>query len=705
MDNTKKYDNRELSWIKFNERVLGEAEDREQPLMERVRFLGITASNLDEFFMVRVASLKDMVHADYSKEDFTGMTPKEQLEAIYQESHHFVDRQYDLWKRTLSGQLAEAGMRFLSYEETTDEEKEYLRRYFHEEIYPVLTPMAIDSSRPFPLIHNNTLNIIAMIGSDYATVQVPGVLPRLVKLPGKKKKRRILLLEDVITVHLPELFHNHEILCSGSFRIMRNADLNIDEEDASDLLLKIEKQLKKRQWGEVIRFDYDKHMDPRLLVYLKKQFRIQKHDMYAIDGPLDLSVLLKCYNLKGFKAYKKKKFHPYSICGIMEDEDIFSQIRKRDILLHHPYDSFDPVVEFIEKASNHKDVLAIKQTLYRVSGNSPIIKALSHAAEQGKQVTVLVELKARFEEEKNIRWAKKLEKAGVHVIYGLPGLKTHCKIALVVKKEEDGIRRYVHMGTGNYNDITATQYTDFGLFTCKRSMGEDATELFNMLSGYSQPLGWNHLIVAPDHMKEKLLSMIQRERAFAKSGEKAYIIGKCNALCDQDIMEAFYEASQEGVKIQLMVRGICCLLPNRKGLSENIEVHSTVGNYLEHARAYLFGNGGKEEIYLGSADLMPRNMERRVEILYPILDIRIKSQIRHILQIQWKDHRKAYHMNADGTYERVLHTTDNLIDAQAYFCQEAIWKEQRRRDNETEENHDLYPALSKLDSDGGLWKE
>lgn len=532
-DQPDNFTNRELSWLEFNQRILGEARDRKNPLFERMKFLSITASNLDEFFMVRIASLKDMVNAGYQKKDIAGMTAQEQLRALNEKMQAFCEKQYTTYNRALLPKLSEEGLEIISFSELSEKEMDFLEEYFHKNIYPVLTPMAIDSSRPFPLIQNKTLNIAALIKSrnkdkkekkeyDIATVQVPSVLPRVILLPqkdGPKRKCRVILLENVIEHYLDVLFLNHEIICSAPYRIMRNADLSIDEDDAEDLLKEIEKSLKMRQWGEVIKFEYEERMDKRLVKYLKKQFKVHSCDMYAFNGPLDLTFLMKCYGIEGFEDLKEAPYIPQKNKKLRADKNIFNQIRKGDVLLHHPYESFDPIVAFIKQAAEDENVLAIKQTLYRVSGHSPIIAALAQAAENGKQVTVLVELKARFDEENNINWARKLEKAGCHVIYGLVGLKTHCKIALVVRREADGIRRYVHLGTGNYNDSTAKLYTDTGMFTCRNAVGEDATAVFNMLSGYSEPANWNQLIVAPIWMKKRFLEMIARETQNAKEGK------------------------------------------------------------------------------------------------------------------------------------------------------------------------------------------
>lgn len=675
------YKNRESSWISFNDRVLSEARDKSLPLFERLKFLSITASNLDEFFMIRVASLKDMVHAGYMKRDIAGLTAQEQLEMILKETHDLVNMQYSTYNRSLLPALKQQGVEVITeHEKLTKDQKAFVDQYFVENVYPVLTPMAMDSSRPFPLIRNKSLNIGALISkkgeegtTEFATVQVPSVLPRIIYLPdGKNGAKRVILLEEVIERNIGQLFLNYDVVCAHPYRIMRNADLTIDEDEAADLLKEIQKQLKKRQWGEVIRLEIEDSMDKKLLKILKKEFAIKESDIFSISGPLDLTFLMKMYGMKGFDQHKTPKYQPQPVPDMMTDEDIFTQIRRGDILLHHPYMTFDPVVDFVKTAAKDPDVLAIKQTLYRVSGNSPIIAALAQAAENGKQVSVLVELKARFDEENNILWAKMLEKAGCHVIYGLVGLKTHSKITLVVRREEDGIRRYVHLGTGNYNDSTAKLYTDCGLLTCSEPIGEDATAVFNMLSGYSEPKSWNKLIVAPIWLRKRFLRLIGREAENAREGKPAHIIAKMNSLCDQEIIAALYEASAAGVKIELIVRGICCLKVGIPGVSENIHVRSIVGNFLEHSRIFYFHNNGEEEIYMGSADWMPRNLDKRVEILFPIECERLKKEAMHILQIQLADNTKAHILQPNGSYTKVDKRGKVLLCAQDYFCQEAI---------------------------------
>jgi len=653
--------NRELSWVSFDERVLNEARDKSIPLFERLKFISITSSNLDEFYMVRVASLKDQVHANYTKKDLSGMDAKEQLTEISKRTHELVQLQYNTYNRSAVPSLEHVGLTIISeHEKLTKEQAEYVDSYFEENIYPVLTPMAMDSARPFPLIRNKTLNIGALVQKkedsllsraedkkekkgkekekekelEFATVQVPSVLPRFILLPQDEKtgQRYVILLEEIIERNIGKLFLSYDVVCAHPYRVMRNADLSIDEDEASDLLKEIQKQLKKRQWGEVIRLEVEDKMDKRLLKMLEKG----------------------------------------------------------DILLHHPYMTFDPVVQFVQQAAKDPDVLAIKQTLYRVSGNSPIIAALAQAAENGKQVSVLVELKARFDEENNIVWAKMLEKAGCHVIYGLLGLKTHSKITLVVRREETGIRRYVHLGTGNYNDSTAKLYTDCGLLTCNAKIGEDATAVFNMLSGYSEPDHWNKLVVAPLWMKDRFLHLIAMEEEHAKKGQKAHIIAKMNSLCDRDIIAALYSASAAGVKIDLIIRGICCLKVGIPGVSENITVRSIVGNFLEHARIFYFYSGGNEEVFMGSADWMPRNLEKRVEIVFPVEDEQIKKEVMHILDIQMKDNVKASILQADGTYTKPDKRGKMLVNSQEYFCREAT--ERAEKPKEQENSRVFVPA-------------
>lgn len=686
--NYKYYENRELSWLKFNKRVLSEAGDGDLPLFERLKFLSITASNLDEFIMVRVASLIDMYTAGYDKPDISGMTVPQQLKAVEKSVHEFVDSQYEIYNKQLLPELSKNGFTLIgSHKELSKSQAEFTDRYFEEEIYPVLTPMAVDSSRPFPLIRNKTLNIGALVtkkedkdkGFEFATVQVPDVLKRVIELPLEKgQPKSVILLEEVIERNIHKLFLNYNIECTCQFRIMRNADLSIDEDEAEDLLKEIERQVRMRQWGEAIRLEVREGIDKRLLKIIQDELLIKKGAIFEIPGPLDLTFLMKIYSLPGYEYLKEHSYSdpqefPYLPTGC----DIFNRIKEQDLLLYHPYQTFTPIVDFIRQASEDSNVLAIKQTLYRVSGNSPIIAALAQAAQNGKQVTVLVELKARFDEENNIIWAKRLEKAGCHVIYGLVGLKTHSKITLVVRREEDGIKRYVHLGTGNYNDSTAKLYTDIGLLTVNEDIGEDATAVFNMLSGYSEPLNWNKLTLAPLWLKDRFLSLIEREKNYALEGKKARIIAKMNSICDPDVICALYEAASKGVKIDLIVRGICCIKTDVPGVSENLRVRSIVGNFLEHARIFFFENGGNPEYYCASADWMPRNLERRVEILFPIEKENLKEKLRTILELQLSDNQKAHILMKDGSFKRVKDTIDSkaddvvLINSQLELCKKA----------------------------------
>ena len=708
------YINRELSWLDFNYRILDEARDKTNPLFERLKFLSITASNLDEFFMVRVASLMDMVHAKMTKPDLAGLVPAAQLLLVEEKCHALIDRQYSTLSRSLIPAMRSEGYDLITNPELLSEkQKEYLDRYFEETVYPVLTPTAVDASRPFPLIRNKSLNIGALIsrrkgesgkdsaaatffknlqkngekiadkiskektlkkGTMFATVQVPTMLPRVIRIPSEDKKQmQGVLLEDLIKDKLDILFTGYDVVCAHAYRVTRNADMELDEDESDDLLVEIQSKLKQRQWGEVIRFEYEDSMDPKLLKILRREFNVNDTEMYPISGPLDLTYLMKLYSLPGSERLKDRPWTPQPNPVLNNtQEDLFSVIRKGDVFLSHPYQTFDPVVNLIRSASKDPDVLAIKMTLYRVSGNSPIVAALADAAGNGKQVTALVELKARFDEENNIQWAEMLEKAGCHVIYGLVGLKTHSKIALVVRREDDGIRRYVHLATGNYNDSTAKLYTDCGIMTCREPYGEDATAVFNMLSGYSEPRIWNRLHLAPIWLRDAFVMLIDREIRHAKANEPAHITAKMNSLCDRDIIAKLYEASAAGVKIDLIIRGICCLRVGIPGVSENITVRSIVGTFLEHARIFRFSNGGNEEVYMSSADWMPRNLDRRVEILFPLEDAECRAQACHILDVQMADTLKAHILKNDNTYEKVDRRGKAKIGAQATLMKEAM---------------------------------
>jgi len=675
LKDTKYYENRELSWLEFNQRVLDEAMNEDNPLFERIKFLSIVSSNLDEFFMVRVASLKAQVNVGYEKEDFSGMTPKQMLRLISARTHKLVTDQATHYKQVIIPALREQGISILDNRDLSLEQIDYIEQYFQDEIYPVLTPLAVDSSRPFPLILNKTLNIGTLIKKDgielFATVQVPSVLPRYIKIPSNDGAAAYILLGSVIKKYMSQLFIGYDILCAFPYRITRNADLSIDEEEAQDLLLEIEKSIKMRKWGDAIRLEVQRDMDERLVNYLRTALNIHRKDIFYIDGPLDLTFLMKMYKMKGMDRLRYPEFVPSRPRDLFGETDLFEAIRKKDIYLHHPYESFEPVVQLIKDAARDEKVLAIKQTLYRVSGQSPIIKALSVAAEAGKQVTVLVELKARFDEENNIQWARRLEKSGCHVIYGLVGLKTHSKVTLIVRKEEDGIVRYVHLGTGNYNDITALLYTDLGLLTCNEKIAADVSAIFNTLSGYSEPPKLRQLTMAPTGLRNKFVDLIDGEISNVKDGKEGKIIIKMNALCDAQMIEKLYEASIAGVDIELIIRGICCLIPGIEGVSDRIVVKSLVGKYLEHSRVFCFHNKGDMKVYLSSADMMPRNLDRRVELLFPIEDKDIKDRVLADLAIISKDTEKLKIKNNQNVYESVNRENVEIINAQAYFEKQA----------------------------------
>ena len=683
------YINRELSWLEFNYRVLEEAFDKNNPILERFKFLAITASNMDEFFMVRVAGLAEQYYAGAKKRDPAGMTPKEQLDAISAAVHDMVTKQYNCFNRQLIPLLYQNGIKILKYGELNSEERAYAKAYFNTTLFPIITPMAIDQSRPFPLISGKSLNFIVEIdGGKYAFVQVPSVVSRLFKLPGKNN---YIFVEEIIRHHIGKLFKGCEVSDAYCFRITRNADLDIDEEDAHDLLSEIEESVKQRKWGQPVRLEIEKEISDKCFDFLKEQLKTEESDIYRINGPLDLTVCFAIGGISGFPELCDPPMPPIHRPEF-EDSDIFDVIKSGDLLLHHPYDSFDAVVNFIKTAASDPDVLAIKQTLYRVSGNSPIIGALITAAENGKQVTVLVELKARFDEENNIIWARKLEHAGCHVIYGLVGLKTHCKLCLVVRQEEDGIRRYVHLGTGNYNDKTAKMYTDLGLFTAKEGYGKDISALFNVLTGYSQEESWNRIAVAPTGLRQMFSAAIKRETENAKKGKPASITAKMNSLVDGDIIELLYKASQAGVKIKLIIRGICCLRSGIKGVSDNITVISIVGRFLEHSRIYYFENAGDPIIYLASADWMPRNLDRRVEVAFEIEDKKLKEKILEILDITLRDTVKARIQQADDIrYKRVDKRGKELLNSQPEFYERA---KKYAEDFMTKKNKDVFvPVL------------
>ena len=663
LDCTDYYINRELSWLAFNHRVLEEAEDEATPVFERLKFLAITSSNLDEFFMVRVGSMKDQEkHGITTPENKAGMTPRQQLEAMSREAHKMVAMQYRLWNEALLPQMEARGIRFVKPGDLSEEQYSFLRTYFYDRIYPVLTPMAVDASRPFPMLLNKSVNLAVTLESEsdgkskilFAVVQVPSVLPRYIQLPDSDGEgQQFILLEDVICHYIDFLFKGNRILAVKPFRITRNADLTLDEEGAEDLLKEIQKELKKRRWGAAVRLEVTEEMDDYMKGILQESLEIESSDVYEVNGPLDLTFLMKFSQLPGYNGLRYSQLAPQPPADFIGENNIFEAIAHKDILVHHPYESFDPVVHFVKQAAEDPNVLAIKQTLYRVSGDSPIVGALAKAAENGKQVTVLVELKARFDEENNIVWAKKLEKAGCHVIYGLVGLKTHCKITLVVRQEGQRLVRYVHLGTGNYNDSTARLYTDLGMFTCKEPFGIDASYIFNHLSGYSKPPKFKKIEAAPNGLRNKILQLIDNEIAKSTPDQPGRIILKMNSLTDKKLIKALFKASAAGVKVDMIIRGICCLRPGISGVSENIRVISIVDRFLEHSRIFYFQSGGDEKMYLSSADWMTRNMERRVEIMFPIEVSSLKERVKKILDILLRDNVKARILDSTGVYTRV----------------------------------------------------
>lgn len=648
--------NRELSWLKFNLRVLREAGVKTTPLLERLKFVAITASNLDEFFMVRVAGLWDQYENGINKRDAAGLTVKAQLEEISKAAHDQM-KLLNKYLLSLVKELREAGIYICRVSELSEKGRRWLEAYYQEEIFPVLTPMAVDASRPFPFLANKTLNIAVELtnqeGEDsMGIVQVPSVLPRLLEVPGEEK-RSFVFLEDVINEHCSDLYSGCKILDVVPFRITRDADLEFDEDDIDNLLKEVEKSLRKRTRGASVRLEIYNKTNSRIRKFLYDNLDITEQEVYEINGPLDATCFFKFASLPGMWPWLYEPFVPQRPLELPDDSDIFKVLRERDVLLHHPYESFDPVVKFVSDAANDPNVLAIKQTLYRVSGNSPIVAALARAAENGKQVTVLVELKARFDEENNIIWARRLEEAGCHVIYGLMGLKTHAKIILVVRKEADGIKRYVHLGTGNYNDNTAKLYTDMGLMTANDQFGSDASAFFNVLSGYSDPPVWNKLVMAPLGLRKKIYELIDNEISIVKKGGTGHIIAKMNSLIDYPVIQKLYEASMAGVKIDLIIRGICGLRAGMDGISDNITVRSIVGRQLEHSRIFWFQGGGKEQLFLSSADWMPRNLNDRVELFFPVETPAHIERIKKVLDLYLRDNVGAHMMQSNGTYRRV----------------------------------------------------
>lgn len=648
--------NRELSWLKFNLRVLKEAMVKETPLLERLKFIAISASNLDEFFMVRVASLWSNFDSGVEKRDASGMSVHEQLVAISQAAHEQVRTQ----TKSLIALMAEMDavkLHFRRVKDLSELGKDWLEEYYREVVFPVLTPMAVDASRPFPFLANKTLNLaVELIKVDgehsMGLIQVPSVLDRIVEVEPEGK-RTFVFLEDIIASHCHDLFKGCHILDMVSFRVTRDSDLDLEEDDSVDLMKEVEESLRKRKRGAAVRLEIFKTNNNRIKKFLEENLDVTEMEVYEINGPLDPTCFFKFIGMKGMWPWLYEPFVPQRPLELPDDSDLFAAIRENDILLHHPYESFDPVVKLVSDAADDPQVLAIKQTLYRVSGNSPIVAALARAAENGKQVTVLVELKARFDEENNILWARRLEKAGCHVIYGLVGLKTHAKIILIVRKEDNGIKRYLHLGTGNYNDSTAKLYTDLGLMTANDEFGSDASAFFNLLSGYSEPPVWNKLVMAPLGLREKIYALIDNEIAMVRAGREGHIIAKMNSLIDQPVIQKLYEASAAGVHIDLIVRGICGLRTGIEGISENITVRSIVGRQLEHSRIFWFANGGEEQLYLSSADWMPRNLNDRVELFFPVETEEHIRRIKALLDLYLRDNVGAHMMQSNGSYRRV----------------------------------------------------
>lgn len=648
--------NRELSWLKFNLRVLKEAMVKDTPLLERLKFIAISASNLDEFFMVRVAGLWSNFDSGVEKRDASGMSVHEQLVAISQAAHEQVRTQ----TKSLIALMAEMDavkLHFRRVKDLSELGKDWLEEYYREVVFPVLTPMAVDASRPFPFLANKTLNLaVELIKADgehsMGLIQVPSVLDRIVEVEPEGK-RTFVFLEDIIASHCHDLFKGCHILDMVSFRVTRDSDLDLEEDDSVDLMKEVEESLRKRKRGAAVRLEIFKTNNNRIKRFLEENLDVTEMEVYEINGPLDPTCFFKFIGMKGMWPWLYEPFVPQRPLELPDDSDLFAAIRANDILLHHPYESFDPVVKLVSDAADDPQVLAIKQTLYRVSGNSPIVAALARAAENGKQVTVLVELKARFDEENNILWARRLEKAGCHVIYGLVGLKTHAKIILIVRKEDNGIKRYLHLGTGNYNDSTAKLYTDLGLMTANDEFGSDASAFFNLLSGYSEPPVWNKLVMAPLGLREKIYALIDNEIAMVRGGREGHIIAKMNSLIDQPVIQKLYEASAAGVHIDLIVRGICGLRTGIEGISDNITVRSIVGRQLEHSRIFWFANGGEEQLYLSSADWMPRNLNDRVELFFPVETEEHIHRIKALLDLYLRDNVGAHMMQSNGSYRRV----------------------------------------------------
>ena len=672
------YVNRELSWLEFNQRVLEEAKDAKNPLLERLKFLCIVASNLDEFFEVRVAGLKQQRQSNVSAPGPDAMSPSEQLAAISARVRQMVDDQYRLWNEELVPLLEQNHVFFLPYDELTKEEKQYYTKYFEKSVYPVLTPLAVDPVHPFPQLLNKSLNVAvelegAELNTNLAVVQVPRILPRLLPYKaGEKGTYRYIFIGNLIQTHVGSLFHGVNVKGAYQFRVTRNSDLYLDEEETVNLLKAIELELRKRNRGNAVRLEVQEDCPPHIAEQLLQTFSLTDDDLYRVDGPINFPRLMPVISEVDRPDLKFRPFVP-AILSPGDHEDIFAQIRRKPILIHHPYESFQTVLDFIEQAAEDPNVLAIKQTLYRTSGDSAIVASLAEAAESGKQVTVVIELKARFDEAANIKWARTLQEAGVHVVYGIVGLKTHAKLALVVRREEDGIRRYAHLGTGNYHPSTAKLYTDLGLLTCDPDLTNDSAELFNWLTGVSVFPELKKIKAAPKALHDFVISTIDREVEFARNGKPASIFAKVNSLVDPEVIEALYRASQAGVKIRLIIRGVCCLRSKIPGVSDNITVRSVVGRFLEHSRIYRFEDGGHPEVYLASADWMARNFFRRVETCFPIEDPDLRAHIDWILETYWRDNVRAREQGLGPTYARPA-TDGDRVDSQGVFLESAFKK-------------------------------
>jgi polyphosphate kinase len=670
LDDPSLFVNRELSWLEFNARVLAEAGDDRVPLYERLKFVAIFASNLDEFFMVRAAGLQAQLSGDVDEVPPDGMTADQQLTAVAKRAHELVDEQYKVWNRGLKKEIRAAGLALLTPDEIDPKDLATLDEHFEKNVFPVLTPIAIDPAHPFPHVRNKSINVGIIFekrpGSaepSFGLVQVPASIPRLVRVPSEGTRRAFVSLEDLIVRHRQRIFPQLRIAGVFTFRVTRNFDIEIDEGEAEDLLLSLQAELRRRERGHAVRLEVSGEAPEQSIQGLCREFELDRQrDVYVIDGPLFLGDMLVLTASDDRRDLRDEVFTPQYVPPLRDADEFWTTLAERDVLLHHPYESFEAVMDFLWQAAEDPNVLAIKQTLYRTGGESPLVRALQRAAELGKQVTALVELKARFDEESNIRWARALERSGVNVMYGLMGFKTHAKVLLVVRKERAGLRRYVHLATGNYNQQTARIYTDLSLFTAREDMGEDATAFFNMLTGYSAPARWNRLIVSPLGLHEAVLGLILRETEHARQGREARIVAKMNSLVDADVIAALYAASQAGVSVDLLVRGICCLRPGVPGVSEKIRVRAIVDRFLEHARVFYFRNGGSEEVYGSSADWMPRNFRRRVEVMYPILDESLRRRvIDEILGNAWNDSVKAWALRSDGSYARLVPGPDEVV--------------------------------------------